>query len=208
MPLVLNTTHHLALVGVWEITEPSDFFEHAIAYRSGASNPGHHLQQLASRMLLDALYPGFPFAKITLNPAGKPIIEKSITQFSISHTKGFAAAIIAEVTPVGIDIEGISPRVLKVEKKFLNAHEFMLLDRFSLQERIDFASLFWCIKETVYKCWGKGGVDFSDGIRIMSFMPTEKGMAMLQFGAFEQLHQVHYQRLGDLWISHMQANLK
>lgn len=159
-------------------------------------------------MLLDALHPGFPFSQISLNLAGKPIIETGMLQFSISHTKGFAAAIIADEMPVGVDIEYISPRVLKIEKKFLNEHEFMLLDKFSSDDRIAFASLFWSIKETVYKCWGKGGVDFSDDIRIISFMPTEMGMAMVQFGALEQVHHVHYQRMGGTWLSHMQGFIK
>lgn len=206
--MVLNTTHAEALLGVWEITETAAFFEQAIAYRSPASNPGHRLQQLASRMILDALHPGFPFGHIVLSPAGKPFFENRATQFSISHTKGFAAAIIADQTPVGIDIEYISPRVLKVEKKFLNAHEFMLLDKFSSEDRITYASLFWSMKETAYKCRGKGGVGFSEDIRIISFMPSEKGMAKLQFGVSDQVHDIHYQRMGDVWLSHMQAFIK
>lgn len=158
--------------------------------------------------MLDVLHPRFPFPQIKLNRAGKPIIETGALQFSISHTKGFAAAIIVEGIPVGIDIECISSRVLKVEKKFLNAHECMMLDKFSLTERIAFASLFWSIKETVYKCWGKGGVDFSDQIRIISFMALENGSAHVQFGGLETVYHVHYQRLGNLWLSYMQGTIK
>lgn len=208
MPLLLNTTFNEALVGVWEITEPTDFFEQAIAYRSNASNPGQRLQQLASRMVLDSLYPGFPFGQIILNPVGKPILEIDAIQFSISHTKGFAAAIVAEEIPVGIDIESISPRVLKVEKKFLNQHEFMLLERLKAEDRIVFASLFWSIKEAVYKCWGKGGVDFSNDIRIMNFERMEKGLAELQFGEHQEVYTVYYQRIGEVWLSHMLAHIK
>ncbi len=184
------------------------FFENAIPYRAIASNPGQQLQQLASRMVLYTLQPSFPFNQIQLNPAGKPILPESVIQFSISHTKGFAAGIVSAEIPVGIDIEFISPRVLKIEKKFLNSQEYALLDPLSEQDRIVFSSLFWSIKETVYKCWGNGGVDFAEKIRIQSFSLQDQGIAAVQFGHAEVLHTVHYQREGNLWLTYMQAMLQ
>jgi phosphopantetheine--protein transferase-like protein len=129
-------------------------------------------------------------------------------QFSISHTKGFAAGIISAEIPVGIDIEFISPRVLKIEKRFLNPHEYALLDSLAEEERVVFSSLFWSIKETVYKCWGKGGVDFADQIRIQSFSPQHQGAAAVQFRQSADVYSVQYLRIGDLWLTHMQALLQ
>jgi phosphopantetheinyl transferase len=206
MPLVRSIHNAEISLGLWEITEDHSFFEQASAYRAIASNPGQQLQQLASRIVLKVLQPSFPFDQIQLNPAGKPFLHSEI-QFSISHTRGFAAAIISPETPVGIDIEFISPRVLKVEKKFLNHQEFGLLAPLSEQERIVFSSLFWSIKETVYKCWGNGGVDFAEQIRIQSFALQDHGTASIQFGQSTAMHTVHYLREGDLWLSYMQAFL-
>ena len=208
MPLVRSIHNADISLGLWEITEEALFFEQAIPYRAIASNPGQQLQQLASRMVLNVLQPSFPFDQIQLNPAGKPSLPEGMPQFSISHTKGFAAGIISAETPVGIDIESISPRVLKVEKKFLNPHEFALLATFSEQDRIVFACLFWSIKETVYKCWGNGGVDFIEQIRIQSFDLQDYGAAAIQFGQSAAVHTVHYLREGDLWLSYMQAFLQ
>jgi phosphopantetheinyl transferase len=208
MPLVRSIHNADISLGLWEITEEHSFFEQAIPYRAIASNPGQQLQQLASRMVLNVLQPSFPFDQIQLNPAGKPSLPEGMPQFSISHTKGFAAGIISAEAQVGIDIESISPRVLKIEKKFLNPHEFALLARFSEQDRIVFASLFWSIKETVYKCWGNGGVDFSEQIRIQSFALQDHGTAAIQFGQSTAVHTVHYFREGDLWLSYMQAFLQ
>jgi len=208
MPLVHTIRDTEMFLGLWEITEDSSFFEQAMSYRSVASNPGQQLQQLASRMVLKAMQPSFPFDQIQLNPAGKPFLPEGMTQFSMSHTRGFAAGIISDKTPVGIDIEWISPRVLKIEKKFLNHHEYALLASLSEQDRIVFASLFWSIKETVYKCWGDGGVDFSEQIKIQSFSLHHQGTAAIQFGQSDALHTVHYFREGDLWLSYMQAFLQ
>lgn len=159
-------------------------------------------------MVLKALQPLFPFDQIQINPAGKPFLSVEMPQFSISHTRGFAAGIISDETPVGIDIEWISPRVLKIEKKFLNPHEFALLASLSAQDRIVFASLFWSIKETVYKCYGDGGVDFAEQIKIQSFSLQHHGAATIQFGQSAALHTVHYFREGDLWLSYMHAFLQ
>ena len=206
MPLVRFIHNAEISLGLWEITEEPLFFEQAIPYRAIASNPGQQLQQLASRMVLYALQPSFSFDQIQFNPAGKPFLPGGI-QFSISHTRGFAAGIVSAEIPVGIDIERISPRVLKIEKKFLNPHEYALLASLTEQDRIVFSSLFWSIKETVYKCWGNGGVDFSEQIRIQSFSLQDQGKAAVQFGNTEAIHTVHYQREGDLLLTYMQAFL-
>ena len=206
MPLVHTIRDTEMSLGLWEITEDSSFFEQAMSYRSVASNPGQQLQQLASRMVLKAMQPSFPFDQIQLNPAGKPSLSDG-QQFSISHTRGFAAGIISSDAPVGIDIEFISPRVLKIEKKFLNAHEYALLAPLSEQDRVVYASLFWSIKETVYKCWGNGGVDFSEQIRIRSFALKGQGTADVEFGHDTAVHSVHYHREGDLWLTYMKALL-
>jgi phosphopantetheinyl transferase len=208
MPLVRSIHNAEISMGLWEITEDHSFFEQASPYRAVASNPGQQLQQLASRMVLKALQPLFPISQIQLNTAGKPFLPEGMSQFSISHTRGFAAAIISPEIPVGIDIEFISPRVLKVEKKFLNHQEFALLAPLSEQDRIVFSSLFWSIKETVYKCWGNGGVDFAEQIRIQSFALQDHGTATIQFGQSTAVYTVHYFREGDLWLSYMQAFLQ
>lgn len=207
MPLVNSIQNAEITLGLWEITEDSSFFELAIPYRAVASNPGQQLQQLASRMVLKVLQPSFPFDQIQLNAAGKPFLPSG-RQFSISHTRGFAAGIISAETPVGIDIEFISSRVLKIEKKFLNQQEYALLAPLSEQDRIAFSSLFWSIKETVYKCWGNGRVDFAEQIRIQSFALQDHGTAAIQFGQSTAVYTVHYLREGDLWMTYMQAFLQ
>ena len=208
MPLVRSIHNAEISMGLWEITEGHSFFEQASTFRAVATNPGQQLQQLASRMVLKALQPLFPISQIQLNPAGKPFLPEGLPQFSISHTRGFAAAIISPEIPVGIDIEWISPRVLTIAKKFLNPHEHALLAELSEQDRIAFLTLFWSVKETVYKCWGNGGVDFAEQIRIQSFSQQDEGVANVQFGSSAHLHTVHYERKGDLWLSYMQALLQ
>lgn len=191
-------------LGLWQITETADFFCQRISYRSPALNPGMHLQQMASRMLLNSLSPGFSFDSVVFNDSGKPLLPEQDKHFSLSHTKGYAAAIVSEKAPVGIDLEIISDRVLKVEHKFLNEQERSLLSRFDPKEHVKYATLCWSIKESVYKCWGKGGVDFAEHINIINLPDTDSGFASVHFQKNESIHcKVNCMLFEDLWLTYM-----
>ena len=207
MPLIHLHHSNSCRLGLWQIAEGVPFFEQQIPYRSEALNQARKLQQLASRMVLNELEAGFPFDGVVLNHAGKPMLVSKNTYFSISHTSGYAAAIIADV-PVGLDVEVINDRVLKVVHKFLNAHEISLLSELDAVQRVRYATLFWSIKEAVYKCWGKGGVDFSNHIRIVNFQQTDKGNATILFDRAEgQSFNVEYLLVENLWVTYIMASL-
>jgi phosphopantetheinyl transferase len=207
MPLIHVQHNTSCRLGLWQIAEEVLFFEEQIPYRSEASNQARKLQQLASRMVLNELESGFPFDGVVLNHAGKPMLVSKNTYFSISHTSGYAAAIIADIA-VGLDVEIINDRVLKVVHKFLNAHEISLLSELDTLQRIKYATLFWSIKEAVFKCWGKGGVDFSDHIRIVSFQQTDKGSASILFNLADgQSFTVEYMLIENLWVTYIMASL-
>ncbi len=153
-------------------------------------------------MVLDSLYPGFPFDEVTINGSGKPEFNHGHLHFSLSHCSGFAAGIVSEKGPVGIDVEVISNRVLKVEKKFLNAHELEWLGEFELNLRPTYATLLWSIKETVFKHWGKGGVDFAKDIMIRGITISDQGVASVGFQKLDPKDlQVQFFRYDQVWLS-------
>lgn len=203
MPCIYAQEEGGIQLALWKITETADFFNQKISYRSPASNPDVITQQLASRFLLNELSPDFSFDDIVLNDSGKPVFPGQEKYFSLSHTKGYAAVIINEHKPVGIDIELISDRVMKVEHKFLNDRERSLLSRFDSKARVKYATLCWSIKETVYKCWGEGGVDFSSHINILDITDADQGIAEVHFLKNGFHHQVSYMLFGDLWLTYM-----
>lgn len=202
MPCIYTQEGEGIQLALWKITETADFFNQKISYRSPASNPEVKTQQLASRFLLNELSPDFSFDDVVLNNSGKPVFPDQEKHFSLSHTKGYAAAIINEHKPVGIDIELISDRVLRVEHKFLNEHERGLLSRFDSEARVKYATLCWSIKETVFKCWGEGGVDFSSHINIVDITDADQGSSEVQFMKNGFHHQVNYMLFGDLWLTY------
>lgn len=77
---------------------------------------------------------------------GKPYLLQPKKNISISHSKEYVAIAIAE-KKIGIDIEKIDKRILKLKEKILNSRE---VNRFvAADERV--LHIIWGIKESVYK---------------------------------------------------------
>ena len=89
--------------------------------------------------------------------AGKPIFSQN-KKLSISHSGNYAAVITSNYN-VGIDIEKISDKAIKIKHKFL---------QIELNYPIEFdnqiSQIYWNIKESIYKAMGIMGVDFKKNI--------------------------------------------
>jgi phosphopantetheinyl transferase len=193
-------------VVVWETTENEDFFKGRISYRSNANNASKVLQQMASRYLLELMYPSFPFSQVQQLESGKLVLQDSPIDFSLTHTAEFAAAIMSTNLKVGIDIEKIDSRVLKVDKKFLNQHELDWLSTLDLDSRIKFTTLCWSIKETVFKWWGFGGIDFANHINIHDPGQLDRGSISVDFiNTSLRSLPVHFNLIGDHWLTYLAA---
>jgi 4'-phosphopantetheinyl transferase EntD len=152
-----NQNTHLA---VWHITEPESFFS-GIQAGKNISHPHKRLQHLCGRYLLQHLAPTFPITSVIAEQNNKPFIPGHPYHFSISHCDDYAAAIVSTTQKVGIDVETVEQRVLKIRHKFLtNEEENMLvadLPDFTDAQRL---TLAWSVKETMFKWLGETGVDF------------------------------------------------
>ncbi|MBP3228156.1 MAG: 4'-phosphopantetheinyl transferase superfamily protein [Bacteroidaceae bacterium] len=93
---------------------------------------------------------GFPPQALAHTEQGKPYIYISGVEsphISISHTHTHAALAVAPC-PIGLDIERISPRPLRVLGRITDAHERALLPHPASEAE---ATRLWCCKEAVFK---------------------------------------------------------
>ncbi len=202
MPMLIQQDLRTCTFGLWKIDEPAAFFESRISYRALASQHEKKTQQLASRMVLYSLHEEFPFDKVVVEERGKPVLKGNPFHFSLSHCKGHAAAIVSPHHEVGIDVEEISARVLNIEKKFLHLEELGLVSGYSEARRTEVLTLFWSVKETVYKWWGKGGLDFTKHILIRSVEGEHAGSVMVHFAPLpSSILHVQFLRKGPLWLT-------
>lgn len=159
----INDTTRL---GIWKIEETEEFFKGTVPQHRDVTHPHKRLQHLAGRFLLQFLFPGFPYELIQIADTRKPFLPNEQYHFSISHCGDFAAAIVSKDSRVGIDIEIPVQKILKIQDKFLSEDEKSL---FNIQIKIpDFRlpTLLWSAKESVFKWYGDGGVDFRKEIKL------------------------------------------
>ena len=116
-------------------------------------------QFLAIRKTLQLEDPSY---KIRYDESGKPFINSDLN-ISISHSKFMAAIVFSENNKAGIDIEHKESKIINIQNKFLNDSEKLENE---YQSNVDYLTMIWTAKESIYKALGIKGVSFSDNIII------------------------------------------
>lgn len=142
-------------LAIWKIEESEDFFAGTIPLQREISHPHKRLQHFAGRYLLRYLFPDFPYDEILIADTRKPFLPNEQYHFSISHCGDYAAAIVSNNERVGIDIEIPNDKIFKIAHKFANKNETG-----HLEQTANNLTLVWCAKETMFKWYGVGNVDF------------------------------------------------
>jgi enterobactin synthetase component D len=83
---------------------------------------------------------------------------------SLTHTLGYAGAIFHREQPVGIDLEVIREKILKIGFRFLDKSELEFLE----QDPAHY-TMAWSAKESIFKCQGKKGISLRDNILLEPF---------------------------------------
>lgn len=150
-------------LGVWKIEETEEFFKANVPQHRDVTHPHKRLQHLAGRFLLRYLFPGFPYELIQIADTRKPFLPGEQYHFSISHCGDFAAAIVSSNKRVGIDVEIPVEKIGRIQNKFLGEHERSV---FGHPSESHLLTLLWSAKESVFKWYGDGGVDFREHIQL------------------------------------------
>lgn len=180
-----NINEHTRLA-VWRIEEEEQFFLEKVPLKQDVTHPYKRLQHLAGRYLLPVLYPDFPLKDIQVADTKKPFLEDEKYHFSISHCGNFAAAIASSQKRVGVDIELITPRILRIAPKFLNAEEIQFLAGWKDLPEIyrELCTMIWSAKEAIFKWHGAGQVDFRRHMQLqlpVVYQPDEWMVLTFQF---------------------------
>ena len=171
MGVISNITIQNCTIAIWEITETLEELLQLSNTISAAdfNTKKRKKEWIASRLLLNEINPNY---SISYNAFGAPELNNG-SYISISHSKGLAAIIISQ-QQVGIDIEEISEKALRVSSKFVSINNLKALTA-------EKATLIWCCKEAVFKWHQKGEVDFIADIKLHPFESMEKGEIIAEF---------------------------
>ena len=188
-------------LGVWKIEETEEFFKGNVPLHREVTHPHKRLQHLAGRFLLQFLFPDFPYQLIEIADTRKPFLPDEQYHFSISHCGDYAAAIVSRNKRVGIDIEIPAEKISRVIHKFLSAKEHETFNMIhTAADHIPLATLLWSAKESVFKWYGNGGVDFRRQIQLLK---QDEGTETIDcfFSKDESELNIHYRQFEDLLLA-------
>jgi phosphopantetheinyl transferase len=172
----INETAHLA---IWSIQEPASFFETDVQLTVPIANEERRTQHLAVRLLFKLMMPEADLSQLVMADNGKPYLIGLPFHFSFSHCKGYAACAVDDQS-IGIDIEIIHPRILKVAHKFLNEEEKAMIAGLEEQEQLNQLAFLWAAKEAMYKKYEQLGIDFAKDFNILELTQGDRGTVPAQ----------------------------
>lgn len=164
-------------LGIWKITESHDELLNMLSqenqtnardFISGIRSKKRKLEWLAIRVVLQILTDDNKTVKHTSD--GQPFLSDNSYQISISHSDDYAVVILHKYKRVGVDIENISDRILKIEKRFISTDEYI-----DPTNRVLHLIIHWCAKETLYKLISSSKIIFKEHLFIHPFEIEEKG---------------------------------
>ena len=155
-------------------------------------------QFLAIRKTLQLEDPSY---KIRYDESGKPFINSDLN-ISISHSKFMAAIVFSKNNKAGIDIEHKENKIINIQNKFLNDSEKLENE---YQSNVDYLTMIWTAKESIYKALGIKGVSFSDNI-IIKDINKNKGYGYYINGKEKHKFDLIFFSIEDYIICYAQSN--
>jgi phosphopantetheinyl transferase len=177
MPLEkLDLTPEKRAWGIWKITEDEQsMLNQVIDYESISETITHPQKRLEfitgrvlARNLLEAL--GRPFEGVVKDVFGKPFFKNYTFQLSLSHSYPYVAALTDVNQSVGIDLEQVKKKLLKIGPRVLHSSEQADAGRDETKHCI-----YWCAKEALVKIYGKKDLVFSENLRVQPFNLAKEG---------------------------------
>ena len=157
-------------VGLWRISEDEDYFLRKLPLSESdktelaAMKGARRLEWLAARYLVQVMT-GWAY-RLIKDAFGKPHLSTSDYEISISHSAEFTAAIISK-RPIGIDIQYITPKLEQIAWRVLNETK---LETLNPERQLEHLHVYWGAKESLYKAYGKGDLDFRKNILLKPFL--------------------------------------
>ncbi|MDD2475167.1 MAG: 4'-phosphopantetheinyl transferase superfamily protein [Dysgonamonadaceae bacterium] len=185
------------LMGIWKISETRDELYKMLTQESqreadrelsNIKSKKRALEWMSTRLILQELSNDNKI--IEHNSQGQPFLSDKSFQISISHSSDYVVVLLHKYKKVGVDIENLSQRILKIEKRFISQEEYI-----DPENRTLHLILHWCAKETLYKLMDSTEIVFKKHLHIQPFNIEEKGLikASESFTEDETTFNLHYE---------------
>ncbi|EAY29253.1 4'-phosphopantetheinyl transferase family protein [Microscilla marina] len=214
MPLIhVENSNPQCSWGIWEIKESSQELIQALSPRSSEAfylNDIEHeakkSESTAARLVIKKLLElqHEEYMGILKGTNGKPYLADGAYRISLSHTENYAVGIIHTSKEVGIDIERVQGKLLKIAKRILSKEE-----QKEVNNNLEKITVYWSAKETLYKIHSKGQLFFNSDLLVSPFRLAQRGelQSFLRVNGTLNEHTLHYYCFNkDYYICFGQAN--
>ena len=166
------------LLGIWKMDESREELLHlfpvnlrplAMEYVAGVRSERRSIEWLSTRIMLLKILGEEQI--IHNREDGSPFLAEGNKFISISHTRAYAAILLHEQSPVGIDIETRSERIINIAGKFISDEEYI-----DPAQKTTHQLLHWSAKESLFKLMNEQGIDFRQHLHIQPFTPGTDGI--------------------------------
>jgi phosphopantetheinyl transferase len=134
--------------------------------------------------------------EILYQESGKPYLSNNI-KISISHSYDWLVVLFSfNGVDVGVDIEKVRNKILNIKDKFLSPQELKDLKAASLEKH----TIYWCVKEAVYKALGAIGLIFEEHMYVEDFIYSSQGgkiNAQVIYSDLKKTYTLQYQILNE-----------
>ena len=178
------------IIAIWDMQESlEELMQQSADISTPDFNNKRKKEYLVSRLLLKDIAPN---TRIIYNKYGAPGLENG-KHISISHSKHLVTIILSK-QKVGLDIETISEKPLRLSSKFISkdVHQNLTEEK---------ATLIWCVKEAIFKWHQKGNVDFKKDMKIKEFKIMEKGEISCNFKGEKII--VKYRKIDNQYLAYV-----
>jgi len=193
MPLVKVVKVEKDIIyGIWEISEEielllkDDAFDNHENIDIATLHPKKQLEYVTSRILISKLCEEIDhqYTGIQKDEFGKPSLKDCAYHLSLSHSFPYAIAILNKKGSAGIDIEYPNEKLKRISSKFLNENEL------KYGENLSDLCKVWCVKETLYKIYGRKKVDYKKHLHVDLGIAHDQCIGVFSNDEFEKEYQI------------------
>lgn len=113
-----------------------------------------------------------------------PIVD--IKHISISHSHEFSSICVSTDEKIGVDLEKIKDRVMRIAPRFMDISH---LENLTQEEQLKKATIVWGVKEAIFKIKNETGISFPRHINELPFTLNDKeGTAFLTYNNHKECY--------------------
>jgi len=188
-------------IALWNVTETLEVLKDKMILEEHYQDALEIRQKevLSVRCLLKNLL-GADFKGLSYDEHRKPALIDCNQELSISHSKNWVAVLLHEDKRVGLDLELISPRIAKLQRKFMDNTELV-----EIGEDLVKTTLVWSAKEAMYKYYGRKLLDFKHHLFVQDVPNQRKGSfkGWIHKDEYQAHFQVQYVRFDDFVLTYV-----